>query len=193
MNQYYYMKWDDSTQLYVMQYGPVFLPENFGGTSGFANVGISSPELMFNLSWTGLEGYAFWKFIDVAKPVCAINQKIKSRILLDQILKVINIEYFLANLDETDIETLNKIFIENVTPIRDQYLKLTDFTQIPDAPLSDEARNDYLLFRRNLRNLFDVSDLSTVIWPAIPTSAPNIVIQPFPPMPKYNPDQTILV
>jgi hypothetical protein len=56
-----------------------------------------------------MSGYAFWKFIDVAKPVCAVNQKIKSQILLDQTLKVVNIEYFLADLDEADIETLNKI------------------------------------------------------------------------------------
>lgn len=193
MSQYYYMKWDDASQAYQIQYGPTFLPENFGITSGFNNIEISSPELLLDLGWTGMSGYAFWKFIDVAKPVCAVNQKIKSQILLDQTLKVVNIEYFLADLDEADIETLNKIFIESVTPTRDQYLKLTDFTQISDAPLSDEARNDYLLFRRNLRNLFDVSDLSTLIWPTIPTSAPNIVIQPFPPMPKYNPDQTILV
>jgi hypothetical protein len=96
-------------------------------------------------------------------------------------------------LDEADIETLNKIFIANVTPIRDQYLKMTDFTQIPGVPISSDARADFASFRQQLRDLFDAADLSTVVWPTIPTSAPNISIPPFPPMPKYNPDQTILV
>jgi len=193
MNQYYYMKWDDASQSYQIQYGPTFLPENFGITSGFNNIEISNPELLLDLSWTGMNGYAFWKFIDVAKPVCAVNQKIKSQISLDQTHKVVNIQYFLADLDEADIETLNKIFIANVTPIRDQYLKMTDFTQIPDVPISSDARADFASFRQQLRDLFDVADLSTVVWPTIPTSAPNISIPPFPPMPKYNPDQTILV
>lgn len=193
MNQYYYMKWDDSSQSYAIQYGPTFLPENFGITSGFNNIETGDPELLLNLNWTGMGGYAFWKFIDSVKPTCSSSQKIKSQILLDQVHKVVNIQYFLADLDEADIETLNKIFIANVTPIRDQYLKMTDFTQIPDVPISSDARADFASFRQQLRDLFDAADLSTVVWPAIPTSAPNISIPPFPPMPKYNPDQTILV
>lgn len=193
MNQYYYMKWDGASQSYIMQYGPTFLPENFGETSGFANVAINSPDLMFDLSWTGLAGYAFWKFIDSEKPFCSANQKIKSQISLNPTYKVVNIQYSLADLDQTDIETLDKIFIANVTPIRDQYLKMTDFTQIPDVPISQDARTDFAVFRQQLRDLFNVEDLSTVTWPVIPTSAPNISIPPFPHMPKYNPDQTILV
>ena len=193
MNQYYYMKWDDVSQSYAIQYGPTFLPENFGITSGFNNIEISDPGLLLDLSWTGMSGYAFWKFIDSVKPICSVSQKIKSQMLVEQANKLVNIQYFLADLDETDIETLNKIFITNVTPIRDQYLKMTDFTQIPDVPISSDARADFASFRQQLRDLFDVADLSTVVWPAIPTSAPNISIPPFPPMPKYNPDQTILV
>ena len=191
MNQYYYMKWDGNTQSYVMQYGPTFLPENFGITSGFNNLEINDPNLLLDLSWTGYPDYAFWKFIDQTKPACSITQKIKSQISLDQTNKVVNIQYYVADLDQTDIETLNAIFIESATPTRDQYLKLTDFTQIPDAPLSAEAKNDYLIFRQQLRNMFDAPDLSIVVWPQIPTSAPNIVLPPLPPIPKYNPNQNI--
>lgn len=191
MNQYYYMKRDDNTQSYVMQYGPTFLPENFGITSGFNNLETNDPNLLLDLSWTGYPDYAFWRFIDRVRPSCSVRQKIKSQISLDQTNKVVNIQYFVVDLDATDIETLNSIFIKSATPTRDQYLKLTDFTQIPDAPLSAEAKNDYLIFRQQLRNMFDVPDLSTVVWPQIPTSAPNIVLPPFPTLPKYNPDQNI--
>ena len=191
MNQYYYMKRDDNTQSYVMQYGPTFLPENFGITSGFNNLETNDPNLLLDLSWTGYPDYAFWKFIDQAKPSCSVRQKIKSQISLDQTNKVVNIQYFVVDLDATDIETLNSIFIESATPTRDQYLKMTDFTQIPDVPISSDARADFALFRQQLRNMFEATDLATVVWPTIPTSAPNIVIPPFPPIPKYNPDQNI--
>jgi hypothetical protein len=185
------MKRDDNTQSYVMQYGPTFLPENFGITSGFNNLETNDPNLLLDLSWTGYPDYAFWKFIDQAKPSCSVRQKIKSQISLDQTNKVVNIQYFVVDLDATDIETLNSIFIESATPTRDQYLKMTDFTQIPDVPISSDARADFALFRQQLRNMFEATDLATVVWPAIPTSAPNIVIPPFPPIPKYNPDQNI--
>ena len=191
MNQYYYMKRDDNTQSYVMQYGPTFLPENFGITSGFNNLETNDPNLLLDLSWTGYPDYAFWKFIDQTKPACSVTQKIKSQISLDQTNKVVNIQYFVVDLDATDIETLNNIFIESATPTRDQYLKMTDFTQIPDVPISSDARADFALFRQQLRSMFEATDLATVVWPTIPTSAPNIVIPPFPPIPKYNPDQNI--
>jgi hypothetical protein len=61
------------------------------------------------------------------------------------------------------------------------------------VPISQDARTDFAVFRQQLRDLFNVEDLSTVTWPIIPTSAPNISIPPFPHMPKYNPDQTIFV
>jgi hypothetical protein len=191
MNQYFYIKFNTETQSCEIQAGPMFLPENFGMTSGFNNLETNDPNLLLDLSWTGYPDYAFWKFIDQTKPACSVTQKIKSQISLDQTNKVVNIQYFVVDLDATDIETLNSIFIESATPTRDQYLKLTDFTQIPDAPLSAEAKNDYLTFRQQLRNMFEATDLATVVWPTIPTSAPNIVIPPFPPIPKYNPDQNI--
>ena len=185
------MKRDDNTQSYVMQYGPTFLPENFGITSGFNNLETNDPNLLLDLSWTGYPDYAFWKFVDQTKPPCSVNQKIKSQISLDQTNKVVNIQYSVVDLDATDIETLNNIFIESATPTRDQYLKMTDFTQIPDVPISSDARADFALFRQQLRSMFEATDLATVVWPTIPTSAPNIVIPPFPPIPKYNPDQNI--
>lgn len=193
MNQYFYIKFNTETQSYEMQGGPMFLPENFGISSGFSNLGKNEPALLLDLSWAGYPDYAFWKFIDSAKPICSVNQKIKSQISLDQQNKVVNIQYSLADLDLADIQSLNKIFIYNTTPTRDRYLKLTDFTQISDVPISSRAREDFATFRQQLRNLFDVDDLSMVVWPTIPTSAPNITIPAFPPIPKYNPDQTILV
>jgi hypothetical protein len=66
--------------------------------------------------------------------------------------------------------------------MRDSYLKLTDFTQLADAPISEQAKADFLVFRQQLRAMFDILDYSQLTWPPIPTSAPNITIPPFPPI-----------
>lgn len=191
MNQYFYIKFNAESQSYEIITGPIFLPENFGTTSGFNNLEKNDPALLLDLTWAGYPDYAFWKFVDQTKPPCTVNQKIKPSNILYVEFKEVRAEYTVANLEPSDIETLNNIFINSVTPTRDQYLKLTDFTQISDAPLSAEAKNDYLVFRQQLRSMFEVDHLYTVTWPQIPTSAPNIVIPAFPPLPKYNPDQNI--
>jgi hypothetical protein len=41
-------------------------------------------------------------------------------------------------------------------------------------------KNEYVIFRQQLRNLFDVDDVYSITWPTIPTSAPNIKLPPFP-------------
>lgn len=191
MNQYFYIKFNAESQSYEIIAGPIFLPENFGATSGFNNLEKNDPALLLDLTWAGYPDYAFWKFVDQTKPPCTVHQKIKPLNILYAEFKEVRAEYSVIDLDQTDIETLNSIFINSVTPARDQYLKLTDFTQISDAPLSSQAKNDYLIFRQQLRDMFNSSELYNITWPQIPTSAPNIVIPPFPPLPKYNPDQNI--
>jgi hypothetical protein len=69
---------------------------------------------------------------------------------------------------------------------RDQYLLLTDFTQLSDAPISDTAKNDFRIFRQQLRSMLDITDITQAVWPTIPTSASNISLPPFPPMPSFN-------
>jgi hypothetical protein len=69
---------------------------------------------------------------------------------------------------------------------RDQYLLLTDFTQLSDAPISDIAKNDFKTFRQQLRSMLDIPDVTQAVWPTIPTSASNISLPPFPPMPTFN-------
>ena len=63
---------------------------------------------------------------------------------------------------------------------------MTDFTQSSDAPMSDAAKLDFRNFRQELRTMLDIPDVTQAVWPTIPTSAPNITIPPFPPMPSFN-------
>ena len=54
---------------------------------------------------------------------------------------------------------------------RDQLLRDSDFTQIPDAPLSAEARAAWAAYRQALRDLPELyaDDPAGVVWPAAPT------------------------
>ena len=70
--------------------------------------------------------------------------------------------------------------------IRDQYLVITDFTQLSYSPISDAAKLDFKNFRQQLRTMLDIPDITQAVWPTIPTSAPNITIPPFPPMPSFD-------
>lgn len=187
MDQYFYIKLDQSGE-YIPISGPDYLPENFQSVSGFKYLAAGTPERVRDLTWLDLPGYGFWKFIDKTIPPCSKTQKIIRKWPLDTVNKVVNAEYIVTDLSSDDIALLDTAFKNVVTPIRDQYLKLTDFTQIPDVPISAESRSEFASFRQQLRNLFDASDLSSVVWPSIPTSASNITIPPFPPLPKYNPD-----
>lgn len=53
---------------------------------------------------------------------------------------------------------------------RDRLLRESDFTQIPDAPLSDDARAAWAAYRQALRDLPEIyaDDPASAIWPTLP-------------------------
>jgi hypothetical protein len=53
---------------------------------------------------------------------------------------------------------------------RDQLLVMTDWTQIPDTPLSGEKKSEFAAYRQTLRDIpQNHSDSSAVVWPEKPT------------------------
>ena len=100
---------------------------------------------------------------------------------------MLSLEYLHAKgIIHRDIKPENLVFDSKgfflILLIMEGYLKLTDFTQLADAPISDQAKTDFLTFRQQLRSMFDIEDYSQLTWPTIPSSAPNITIPPFPPI-----------
>ena len=97
-----------------------------------------------------------------------------------------SLSYNIITLTEQEYNSRIKSLEAQIRTTRDNYLKLTDFTQLADAPITDIAKEDYKVFRQQLRDILNnVTDPSKVVWPPIPTSAPNIEIPPFPPVPSY--------
>ena len=160
------------------------LPPEFLNISGFNNLETSSPDLLLDLGWAGRSDLGFWIANFAVKPTTTYYKKIITTNTINNVNKTVDVTYSEQDLTEIEIDVKNKKMRASYVPVRDSYLKLTDFTQLPDAPITEQAKSDFLIFRQQLRTMFDISDYSQLAWPAIPTSAPNITIPPFPPIEK---------
>lgn len=61
----------------------------------------------------------------------------------------------------------------SVRTIRDGRLKQSDWTQVPDSPLTAEQRSEWQMYRQRLRDLptdyAHVTSLEDVVWPEPPS------------------------
>jgi len=185
-NKQYFLVTKIDNQNYSIIQGPNYLPESFGPTSGFNFLEQNSPELLSDLTWQGSPNLAFWVAIFNEKPSININQNLIENKTLNIAEKTCTISYSIQNADTSEIEIRTQQLKQNIRTIRDRYLVMTDFTQSSDAPMSDAAKLDFRNFRQELRTMLDIPDVTQAVWPTIPTSAPNITIPPFPPMPSFN-------
>ena len=185
-NKQYFLVTKIDNQNYSIIQGPNYLPESFGPTSGFNFLEQNSPELLSDLTWQGSPNLAFWVAIFNEKPSININQNLIENKTLNIAEKTCTISYSIQNADTSEIEIRTQQLKQNIRTIRDRYLLITDFTQLSDAPISDAAKLDFKNFRQQLRTMLDIPDVTQAVWPTIPTSAPNITIPPFPPMPSFN-------
>lgn len=185
-NKQYFLVTKIDNQNYSIIQGPNYLPESFGPTSGFNFLEQNSPELLSDLTWQGSPNLAFWVAIFNEKPSINIDQKLIETKTLNVAEKTCTISYSIQNADTSEIEIRTQQLKQNIRTIRDRYLVITDFTQSSDSPMSDAAKLDFKNFRQQLRTMLDIPDVTQAVWPTIPTSAPNISIPPFPPMPSFN-------
>lgn len=188
MSKYQYFLIFKNTNLntYVIESGPFYLPQVFKSISGVDVLEDSNPALLIDLSWADIQNYGFWKASSLEKPIINCEQKLIEEYNLDEENKLVIISYRVENLSQEESLNKKQSFIRNLKPTRDRYLSMTDFTQLPDAPLSEESKLEFSIFRKKLRELFDTQDLYSIQWPQIPTSAPNVEIPSFPNIPACN-------
>lgn len=167
----------------VVMSGVTGLPGSYKNISNFYFL---TPGEVVDLSWAGYDGEGFWPAIIEAQPDYDINQKLERVYNLNVDNRTVTISFSIITLSPSEYQQRINSLEAQIRVIRDDYLKLTDFTQLADAPISAEAKSDYVTFRQQLRIILDnVTDPTTIVWPPIPTSAPNITIPPFPPVPTY--------
>lgn len=58
--------------------------------------------------------------------------------------------------------------MESLRAIRNSLLTETDWTQVEDSPLSPEKKAEWKNYRQTLRDLTDIDDLTTIVWPVKP-------------------------
>lgn len=160
--------------------GPDYLPVTFLNVSNFNNLEQDNPALLKNLSWLNEPLLAFWQANIGNKPAATFSKKIVSENIVNEASETVSVVYTEIELSPQEQEQKKQQLKNRYTPTRDSYLKLTDFTQLADAPITDNARTDFAAFRQQLRAMFDIDNYSQLAWPPIPTSAPNITIPPFP-------------
>jgi hypothetical protein len=161
---------------------PAPLPNNYKNISNFFAL---PDDQLVDLSWSG-NNEGFWLVTSDPLPTITIEQKIETTYSLNLQNKICHQTYTVVNVTPSEEEIRKNRIKSDIRMIRDQYLLITDFTQLYDAPISDAAKLDFRNFRQQLRVMLDISDITQAVWPTIPTSAPNITIPPFPPMPSFN-------
>ena len=182
-NQYFLVNKLDSENYFIIQ-GPTQLPDNFGPTSGFNILEESSPELLPDLSWQQNPNLGFWKAIFDAEPDYNISQSLVPSNNLNITNKTCSVSYTIKTLSDVELTQRINVLKSQIRMVRDRYLSLTDFTQLPDVPFSSQVKAEFATFRQQLRDLPNVDDPTTIVWPSIPTSV-NINLPPFPPVPSY--------
>ena len=155
---------------------PMSIPENYKNISNFYAL---SDEYLVDLSWSGNEG-GFWLINSDVMPTIDITQNIESKYSLNIVNKTCRESFVITNASPEEQEIRKNRIKSRIRMIRDQYLVITDFTQLSDSPISDSSKLDFKIFRQELRVMLDVPDVTKVVWPNIPTSASNINIPPFP-------------
>lgn len=78
--------------------------------------------------------------------------------------KVINGKHTYSAFTQT-----NDNILENVRSTRNTLLTDSDWTQLDDSPLSEEKKTEWKNYRQILRDLTDLDDLTSIVWPTKPS------------------------
>lgn len=130
--------------------GPILLPE--GITQENAIVSGWYPTVFLNMPHQ-LECNAFLQLIEMQKRIVGTT---------------VECWYEVINKTADQLEYSRLINLQVIRRDRNNLLKLTDWTQLPTAPLTEEQKIEWENYRIALRNFPDVVDLSNVIWPVPP-------------------------
>jgi len=73
-----------------------------------------------------------------------------------------------THISELTEEKIKEKILAKIRTKRNELLQGTDFTQIPDAPLTSEQREAYRVYRQALRDLPENIDISNPLFPDKP-------------------------
>ena len=187
LNNYFhvsYVSGANETGAYVVDSTPSMLPESLGAVSSFYN--IEDKNLLTGLSWINMPNEGYWQQIDKNnKPSIEYHQYLIENHEFIFESGAVNVTYGFGTLNDEDIIAKVSGWKDQIRVTRNEYLSLTDFTQLSDSPISSGAKEEYRVFREGLRTMFDNVGPSgiDISWPTMPTGASNINLNPLPDFP----------
>lgn len=175
MKKYYYMQIESNegtiTNASIIS-GPVYLPKNYKNVSNFSD--ISDDSLLINLEWMGDSDKAFWEAIyPETTPSTSSTQKLIENTSVNISNSTVDVTFSIVEMSSDEINEKIENYKTEWKEHRNRLLFLTDFTQLPDVPLTDQVKSNFAIYRENLRNLFDVATVEDIVWPE-PPSGSNI-------------------
>lgn len=183
MSQYFKISIIDNT--YGIQQGPMILPLVFESISNFNSLEQNDPSSLTGLAWAGMPEIGFWSGVYSEKPSYDYTENLIETYDLVPQSGAVSVNYEVKKLPDMQISGKVGSWQAQIKETRDEYLQLTDFTQLADVPISAEFKEEYRVFREQLRDMFnDVGPTGTgLVWPDMPTGVPNVNLPPLPPFP----------
>jgi hypothetical protein len=149
------------------------LPKSWGNISNFDAL---TRDKLSDLSWAGLDD-RFYEITEMPMPdYDPSREKLTQRFQIDEQSQKAIKEWAVENKTEeeiqADIETENNEILrtwEEVRKTRNRLLSESDWTQLPDSPISSIQVQEWRTYRQALRDITQQSDPRSLVWPAIPS------------------------
>jgi len=74
-----------------------------------------------------------------------------------------------VNKSDDAVELTRQLLLNNLRENRNKKLLLSDWTQLPTAPISEDLKVQWETYRQQLRDLPTTVDLSNIVWPSSPS------------------------
>ena len=118
---------------------------------------LSDSELL-DMSWSGNAGYAFYPYTEIIPDSSQFYT-------LSAVVNVVDA----VNKTVTGTRTANPISDINaweiVRSMRNNELTATDWTQLPDSPLTTAKKAEWAVYRQELRDVTEQENPREIVWP----------------------------
>lgn len=78
-------------------------------------------------------------------------------------------DWVVTDADQTTIDKREEIKWDEIREERDKLLTESDWTQLPDSPLSSSKKTEWQTYRQELRDITTQPNPFQITWPDIPT------------------------
>lgn len=131
---------------------------------------IEHPSVSFPINWGGgnIDGIDYVRVEDVPFPTVGNYQKISEQTPIND-KGVWKRSFIVVNMTAEEKAALQAQMWESIRNERDQKLQSCDWTQLGDVPLTDNQKQQWIVYRQQLRDITNqTNDPALVEWPIPP-------------------------